>query len=113
MKRRRRDQARVSAFVKRMAERDMRRLDQQWSVEEDPGLAADIELVKRCFISWHDHRLLPSAGGTLDQDPDLMEALLDIEYRVAYTVAHYGRVPFSKLPPWKSLQARHGGLKDK
>ncbi|NIN36636.1 MAG: hypothetical protein GTO60_16695 [Gammaproteobacteria bacterium] len=88
-----------------MAFRDEGRDNGEWPVEYNPGCLVPIEVLMDCFIAFHDHRILPHAGGWLDQDYHLTEALLDLEYRVAWHKRNNKRTDFNQLPKFEEQAA--------
>jgi hypothetical protein len=84
MMRRREAQKRVNDFARDIALYEMRKLPlpnphDLWV--EDPGWPIDIDVIFDTYWPYRKHKILPRAGGWLDQDVHLIEAfnLLDRE----------------------------------
>jgi hypothetical protein len=50
----------------------------------DPGWLADIDTLIETHWPYRTHKQLPEAGGTLDQDPALMQSLKWLDWQIEW-----------------------------
>lgn len=53
---------------------------------EDVRLMVPASLIYKVFPAYYDHGILPEAGGSLDQDDDIMDALNIVMYLISWHV---------------------------
>lgn len=80
----------------------MKKLNEPIDDWENPGVKLSVDTLMRIFPAYHDHHLLPEAGGTGDQNPHIMDALNTVEYMVAWHVQNEGRADLDELPDFRS-----------
>lgn len=68
---------------------------------EDFGVPVDTQLLLDIHPAWRVKGLLPQAGGVLDQDPAVMQALYLLDYMIAWTIQNEQRE--DNLPDFDQL----------
>lgn len=71
--------------------RDLRLLDDDIEDEENFGITIEPDYLMDIYLNYHDHALLPAAGGTGDQDKHEMYSLRQMDRMVAWWIKELER----------------------